>query len=78
MATWNVRTAKAWEVDEIRVDRTTDPVLGWRDDYSEVMKSVFGGQPGFIAFGTDINGFAPQLPIGATRPTWTAARVPVA
>ena len=72
VATWNIRTVGQWEVDEIRVDRMTDPILEWRDAYKDVMATAFGGQSGFIAFGTDINGFAPQFPLSSVRPTWPA------
>lgn len=55
--------AGAWAIDEVRVDSITDPLAHWIEDYDEVLRDVFGDEAGRIAFGSDMNGFAVQMPI---------------
>jgi hypothetical protein len=56
---------ESWTLDEIRLEAIDDPVLGFVDGYLDATSRVFMGEPGRVAFGTDMNGLAPQIPISA-------------
>ncbi len=54
-----------WNVDEVRLianETLADPIGAWLADYNSALASM---QNVPIAFGTDINGFAPQVPFSA-------------
>jgi microsomal dipeptidase-like Zn-dependent dipeptidase len=62
-----------WNVDTLRVDATlvgVDPVGAWLQGYQDVLELMKGRG---VAFGTDMNGFAPQVPFAAD-----AVRYPLA
>lgn len=49
-----------WKIAEVHVQVLGDPVEQWLNEYQEV-SALMGGRP--VALGTDINGFAPQIPL---------------
>lgn len=54
-----------WNVDEIRLvatERQVDPVATWLAEYKSATRIMGHGK---VALGTDINGFAPQVPFSA-------------
>ncbi len=78
-----------WNVDTLRVDATlsgVDTIGSWLGEYKEVLEAM-GGRG--VAIGTDMNGFAPQVPF-ASQPvrypltvaqqfrTWKAGYTPPA
>jgi hypothetical protein len=63
-------TADNWDVKEIKVEATfsgLDPVAQWMAEYKTVL-ALLNGQG--AAIGTDLNGFAPQIPFSANPVTY--------
>jgi microsomal dipeptidase-like Zn-dependent dipeptidase len=62
-----------WNIDEVKVEILTDPVADWISHFTTVSNVALGRG---VAIGTDLNGFAPQIPYTkrAMPPTITAAR----
>lgn len=65
-----------WDVNEVRLvatERQQDTIATWLAEYRDAL-SVMGG--GKVAIGTDINGFAPQVPFASASVTYplTAAQ----
>src|SRR5205814_9145735 len=57
---------KNWDVDEVslqEIDTDRDTVGEWLKDYEDALK-LMGGRG--VALGTDMNGFAPQIPSAST------------
>jgi microsomal dipeptidase-like Zn-dependent dipeptidase len=55
-----------WDIMDVRLEAfpiSRDPVDTWLQSYRDAMSVVGGG----IAFGTDFNGFAPQIPFSRGR-----------
>lgn len=52
----------AWDVAEVRFDAVSDPVTRWFELYKDTLQTMGGGG---VAFGTDGNGFASQVPFSA-------------
>ena len=67
-----------WNVDTLRVDATlsgVDTIGSWLGEYKEVLEAM-GGRG--VAIGTDMNGFAPQVPFSSqpvTYPLTVASQV---
>ncbi|MFO0556353.1 MAG: hypothetical protein U0271_48720 [Polyangiaceae bacterium] len=57
-----------WNVDEVRLDRISDPGLEFTSTYLSTLHAVFDDEAGRIALGTDLNGLQTQMPITATSP----------
>ena len=55
-------------IDQIVVESLRDSVLLWAEGYAQVMDTVFGGAPGRVAFGTDINGLQTQIAFSESSP----------
>jgi hypothetical protein len=55
----NQNVGDAWRIGLVLVEVLADPAAGFLEDYNEAL-GLMGGVPG--ALGTDINGFASQLP----------------
>jgi hypothetical protein len=58
----NASIGDAWRIGLVTVDAILDPVSTFIEDYEEAHKLMGGIPP---ALGTDINGFAPQMPFSA-------------
>ena len=59
-----------WNVDELRVDATlsgVDTIGTWIGEYKEMLAAMNGRG---VAIGTDMNGFAPQVPFAAQATTY--------
>lgn len=52
----------------VTVDSIHDPISLWAREYDGVEQDLFAGEPGRIAFGTDMNGLAVQFPVAEASP----------
>lgn len=84
IAVINPERAGAWALDEVRVERITDPAAEWNREYLRTLGDVFGGEAGRVALGSDLNGLQVQMPItdrgvtGASYEAWGCHVPPLA
>lgn len=62
-------------IGQVRLDAIDDPIALWAELYDSLETDLFAGAPGRIAFGTDMDGLAPQFPTALASPDETFVEV---
>jgi microsomal dipeptidase-like Zn-dependent dipeptidase len=60
-------TSDNWDIGALELEAFDDPIGVWGADLARALAVMGGGK---VALGTDLNGFAPQIPMTATQVTY--------